>query len=702
VAGYKLHKSNEDIRLVPKHFAGGGEGNLYRIQYPSRLAPHFIVKLYHPHKLSTQRANKLRYLMDHPPADFADGQGPPAVVWVYDIVEDDQAKVVGFMMPLVRGDKLELLTSLKIPKKASSAWQRFAFGQPKANYYRLRLAFNIAVAIQQVHSSEKYVLVDLKPDNIIAQANGIIALVDMDSVEVVENGESIFDAPVATPEYTPPEHYIKDQLGFDPTENQAWDRFSLAVIFYKLFFGIHPFAGANKAPYDHCLTLEQKIEAGLFVHAPNQAEFMAVTPPPHRQFEELDEGLKALFMRAFVDGHHDPEARPTAEEWCVELLKTIDDPDLNSAFGHLSLPTTPEAIHVKRRLPSQIFSLPEYEEKAAEKIIPAWFRDLSGNINTDIGVNTSVVGNQVRFRKKSNGGFALFLGVIILIVYIMMFFNIPVIDFFFELIGETFEILEEFEGFGFYLGMGLLAVIFIGVNKMISYSNFLFSKEFNLKRKTLKSLEKARSQFNSIKEKAIQFQQQLNFSDQIPEIDELLAENNSKIQAFEAQHQEADQAVLNLVKEEEAAYKSLHQEYLSKAKANPMLQHIDVESLAEMKMMLMEEKVDSEAWERSFESLKKILQDYKLAYKGLKEQFNKIYKGILEEKKLKIEALKEQIAKKEAEKAEALAQRLSENLPLEEVEKIKIELDQSRTAVQTLAVEKERYRNVNYKVFQKK
>lgn len=702
MARLHLHNKNEEIRIVPKHFAGGGEGNLYRIQSPSKLAPHFIVKLYHPHKLSPERAHKLKYLIEHPPADFGVGQAPPSVVWVYDLVKDEKGKIIGFLMPLVRGDKLELLTSLRIPKKAASSWQRFAFGQAKADYYRLRFCFNIAVAIQQVHASEKYVLVDLKPDNIIAQPNGIIALVDMDSVEVVENGHSIFDAPVATPEYTPPEHYIKDQLSYDPTERQAWDRFSLAVIFYKLLLGIHPFAGGNKPPYDDCMTLEQKIEKGLFVHAPNSKEFMQVTPPPHQGFSKLDKNLQNLFIRAFVDGHHDPEARPSAEEWCVELLSSIDDPQLNSVFGHLSLPTTPEAIKVYRRLPSQILPLPEYKIENARVIIPKWHQELQTDLTAPLQLNSPSNSNYVRFRKKGNGAFALFVGIAVVAFYIGMFLDIPIFGFFGELIGEFFELMFEFEGFGVYIGLGLLAAVFIGINKIASYFNFLMSKEFKLKKKTEKSLETVKSRFESIKDKALKFKQGLDFSDQIPEVQELVDENQTVIDQFKHTQKETDQTVENLLLEEAAAYKKLHQEYLQKAQQDPMLQHLQADSLAGLKMMLLEEKVNSAAWEKAFDALRILLQDYKLAYKALKNQFNKVYQGILEEKKEKIGVLQKQLEQNQQQKAKVLEQRLSGKLPVNEVEKIKIEFDQNRIELERLHKEKERFAYINFKHFQKK
>ncbi len=253
----KLGKSGEFIRIEHKAFAGGGEGNLFHVAEPLRYKHRLIAKIYHPHKLSTERQKKLEYLLQHPPIGIDLQAVNPSIVWVQDLLYDDKGQIRGFLMPFVKGEKLEILCTLRLLRSIDSSWNRFALGKEKSREYRLRLCFNIAVAIHQVHASGEYVLVDLKPDNIVVQAHGIISLVDMDSVEVVSNGQILFDAPVATPEYTPPEHYQK--LDYDPTSRQAWDRFSLAVILYKLLFGIHPFAGGNAPPYEDCLSLEQKI-----------------------------------------------------------------------------------------------------------------------------------------------------------------------------------------------------------------------------------------------------------------------------------------------------------------------------------------------------------------------------------------------------------------------------------------------------------
>ncbi|MFK7950011.1 MAG: hypothetical protein AB8G11_20645, partial [Saprospiraceae bacterium] len=96
---------------------------------------------------------------------------------------------------------------------------------------------------------------------------------------------------------------------------ESWDLFSLTVIFYKLLFGIHPFAASCNPPYDKLVSLHQKIEAGLFVHSASKQQHFKVVPPPHRKFSTVNSAVQSLFLRCFEDGHDNPDLRPVADEW---------------------------------------------------------------------------------------------------------------------------------------------------------------------------------------------------------------------------------------------------------------------------------------------------------------------------------------------------------------------------------------------------
>ena len=327
---YLLKESRTVIELAATSFAGGGEGDLYKIKSPAAYR-NCVAKLYHPHKLSSEREEKTQYLIDNPPVGLSENG---SIVWIKDALYTKDYKFVGFIMPFAIGKKLELLCLGKLPKKIGKNWQRFDLKHPDALQYRLRICFNLAAAIYQIHATDHYVLVDMKPENILIQPNGLLAIVDTDSVEVIEDGVAIFPAPVATPEYTPPEFYANDRQK-NGMIGESWDRFGLAVIFYKLLCGIHPFAASANPPYDNLVSLHEKIEHGLFVHRTVNKSVFSVIPPPHKKFETLDPNLQELFIQCFEEGHKNPEARPTADEWCSTLLGAIGDCNLEAHFAHI-------------------------------------------------------------------------------------------------------------------------------------------------------------------------------------------------------------------------------------------------------------------------------------------------------------------------------------------------------------------------------
>ncbi len=326
------------IQLQETPLAGGGEGNLYAIETPSNYQ-HLVAKIYHPKRRTALRHQKILYLHEHPPKKFAPNS-PITLVWPQELLFDEDNQFLGFLMPWVAGEKLELLSLPNIPKKHALDWNDFDFEVDLKLKRRLDLCYKIASSIQYIHNTERYILIDMKPDNIMVTPDGNVALVDLDSVEVVENGETLYDAPVATPEYTPPDNYLKDNT-VDPTQEDPWDRFGMAVIFYKLLLGIHPYAASAKPPYDQYTGLYQKIEHGLFVHNPTLRHKLLAVPERHERYQKLPVAIQQLFERCFIDGHHQPFARPSAEEW-VRVLRTYN---LDRTLPEDQIKIPPIALH---------------------------------------------------------------------------------------------------------------------------------------------------------------------------------------------------------------------------------------------------------------------------------------------------------------------------------------------------------------------
>lgn len=310
---------NQAIIIEDKPFASGGEGELFQVLSPAGLS-NCVAKVFHLNKRDAQKEAKIEYLLQNPPV-FEGALDEQPIVWVKYVLHDAEDNFVGFIMPKATGEKLEILTSPKLPKYLGKEWKRFKLGGDEALRLRLKVCYNLAAALRMVHATDKYVLVDLKPDNVLIKSNGVVSIVDTDSIEVIEDGKTLFPATVATPEYTPNEYYTGTKPG-KVVINPSWDNFSLAVIYYRMLFGVHPYAATSKAPYDNVNALGDKIKHGLFVHNVQLSSQFTVVPPPHRAFVKLDRDLQKLFIRTFVDGHEDPKLRPSPEEWGQGLANT--------------------------------------------------------------------------------------------------------------------------------------------------------------------------------------------------------------------------------------------------------------------------------------------------------------------------------------------------------------------------------------------
>ncbi|AFC23039.1 protein kinase domain-containing protein [Saprospira grandis] len=355
-----LSKRKDKIILASKPFAAGGEGQLFKIRTPKNYQDR-VAKIYHPHKLTEEKIAKIRLLLKDPLAHYRPEE-QPSFVWPEDIIENERGEAIGFIMRMVSGKKLELFCLPTLPKKMREEWGRFALSAKMGREFRLRIAFNLANALYRLQQSEKYVLVDFKPENVLLQTDGQISIVDVDSLQILENGKLRFKAAVTTPEYAAAEYYRRPRSNyFSP----SWDNFALAVIIYKLLLGIHPFAASAKGKWENLASLHQKIEAGLFVHHPKADQLFSSVPPPHQNYHSFSAEFRNLFQLAFVEGHKSPELRPNAEKWCWMILQEMQDGKLRTAF--------------EKKMSAQTFAA--YRLPALESILPNLNQYASGELS---------------------------------------------------------------------------------------------------------------------------------------------------------------------------------------------------------------------------------------------------------------------------------------------------------------------------------
>ncbi len=302
----------QTIRALPEPIGRGGEGIVYQISSPAEWRSH-VVKVYHPQESKPEREEKLRYMLAHVPlvSDHL------SLIWPNELVYEN-GQFAGFIMRRARGEyDLTILSSLKLSKRLDDAWQaRFSREKAESMHNRLRICQQIASVIAGLHQSEQYVLVDIKPENIRIDWDGYTSLIDLDSLAIADQGELLYPAQKLSSEYSPPE--IKNLDFKNDFIPETWDRFSMAIVFYKVLFGLHPFAGTGKGEYKALVSHEQKIQAGLFPHGSN-GDKMEIVPRPHQNFGALPPALQKLFLRCFGEGLDRPEYRPSAQEWSTAL-----------------------------------------------------------------------------------------------------------------------------------------------------------------------------------------------------------------------------------------------------------------------------------------------------------------------------------------------------------------------------------------------
>lgn len=291
----------------------GGSGEVYKISSPATLSQQ-VVKLYHKERLTKEAEDKIRYLSlkkiyqgDH-----------ESIVWIKNLVFDS-GKFVGFTMNYAKGIGLEqFLNDRWWRKNDTTEWDKFKLDNDNGIEYRIKLCLNIAIAINIIHKNANYTIADIKPSNFKIQKNGLVSIIDIDNIEITENGKVLYSAQVITPDFSPPEFH-KGLNYKQSAASQNWDRYSLTILFYNILCGIHPFVGVGcNPPFENCTDAPDMIKNGLFLHG-TKSSYVNFKNHQHSIFSKLSRELQAIFIQCFDSGHDKPHLRPSAEDWCRVL-----------------------------------------------------------------------------------------------------------------------------------------------------------------------------------------------------------------------------------------------------------------------------------------------------------------------------------------------------------------------------------------------
>ncbi len=344
MALYFKTSQNQKITVEDQPLSvAGGEGQVHRIIAPSSYK-NYCLKIFHPNQRYAEREPKLAYMIKNSPSELIGDKY--MICWPTELVYDKN-QFVGFIMPLAFEGSISLYDICRptMKKNLDDKWHKFNLSTSQGVILRLKLCANLAIAIHKIHQMNHYMLVDMKPQNILLTSLGTISIIDLDSIQIANDSKVTYPAHAVTAEYIPPEGH-SNQL--HPSQDYiplSWDRFSLAVVFYEILFGLPAFAATYKGKYKDCDTIAEKIKHGLFPHAAKSKKYLESLPPLHNNFQRLPEPLKNLFLQAFVKGNKLPEARPSAEQWgrslYQEITKIKDIPISNDTEED-------SAIHIKK------------------------------------------------------------------------------------------------------------------------------------------------------------------------------------------------------------------------------------------------------------------------------------------------------------------------------------------------------------------
>jgi hypothetical protein len=213
-----------------------------------------------------------------------------------------------------------------IGPKNRSLLEKFAPAELGDFQKYLSLCVQMARAVARLHNAG-LAHSDLSPNNVLVDpTRGVSIVIDVDSLVV----EGLYPPDVAgTKGYIAPEVLSTLHLPLnDPRRkfpNARTDLHALAVLVYQYLLLRHPLDG-RRVPNAQTAEEQETLAFGkeaLFCEHPKDASNRP-EQPNYVPCANLGTNLADLFRRAFVNGLHAPNDRPSALEWVRGLVRTWD------------------------------------------------------------------------------------------------------------------------------------------------------------------------------------------------------------------------------------------------------------------------------------------------------------------------------------------------------------------------------------------
>jgi DNA-binding helix-hairpin-helix protein with protein kinase domain len=297
---YRDNGRNRTKILLGTGIGKGGEGSVYEVKGESPLA----AKIFH--QPTAEHQKKLRLMLSNPCESAT--KRPPGIAWPQELLFSARnMQCCGYLM--IKIDGVHPVLDFYNAKTRRQICPYF-------NYrYLMRAAACIAHRVSAAHA-KRYVIGDINESNILVSDNAFVTFIDCDSWQVRDRATGqILRCAVGKPEFQPPELQGKHLSEVNRTKSH--DQFSLAVILFRVLLeGTHPFDGVFSGRGDPP-PIGLRIAMGHYAYGTRSIPW--VPKPMAPPIKLLPPELRELFRRCFEDGHFNPLARPSPDEWCAAI-----------------------------------------------------------------------------------------------------------------------------------------------------------------------------------------------------------------------------------------------------------------------------------------------------------------------------------------------------------------------------------------------
>lgn len=323
--GFHIYRVN----VLAKPMSVGGEGSIYA--FNMQEYGDCIMKIYRTPEKALAKRDKILYMIKNPPVS-----PHPNIrfCWpLFAVEEETTGRFCGFVMKRAFENShdltiLEFFSPTKtiaelFPDDEDRGWHnKFELKTNLGIRNRLKILYNWVSAVEALHATGRFILVDIKPENILVTPTGKVSMIDMDSCQVAENGVLMFDCNALTPGYFPPdaEARKRNKRPLDYT----CDSFAMGCCIYSILTGTHPFSNTRLlAPYntEDYSTLGARVRAGLY-HDGEKGRYVQriATFDLHANASRLSLQLNQLFRAAFVGTN-----RPSMNQWRKALKNELSN-----------------------------------------------------------------------------------------------------------------------------------------------------------------------------------------------------------------------------------------------------------------------------------------------------------------------------------------------------------------------------------------